>query len=294
MQVLTFGESLEPVTLARMLAVGGSYQELSGTTPLVDPNTVFRIWRKGKSYILKVYGSDSRERREHHALNALAEVRQLPQIADRGVHDGTHWIMFEDAGRWNLQTLPENPGLAREAGAILAEVHQVDSRPLSNLARGMDGEWIAVDFKSSVKRLERYRARVGMSAAQIEAALELNPPYASAPVVAHTDPVARNFVVDDDGDMTLIDWEWATLAPPEWDLTRLVWSAGMHMGPSASESIEEGYGRTIDGTQMDRWIVYHAAQTLVRYAERNLSARPGDVPDNLVAEFDRAVLGASA
>ena len=39
---------------------------------------------------------------------------------------------------------------------------------------------------------------------------------------------------------------------------------------------------------------YHAAQTLVRYAERNLAARPGDVPDNLTAEFDRAVLGATA
>lgn len=277
-----------------MLAVGGTYQELSASTPGVNPNSVFRIWRKGVSYVLKVYGSDSRERREHHALNALAQVAHLPKIADRGVHDGTHWIMFEDAGRWNLQSLPENPGLAREAGAILAQVHEVDQRPLSNLARGMDGEWIAGDFQSSIKRLDRYRSRVGVSQVQVEAALALKPPYAGTPVVAHTDPVARNFVVDDHGDMTLIDWEWATLAPPEWDLSLLMWSAGMHMGPSAAESVVDGYGRTIDGTQMDRWIVYHAAQTLVRYAERNMSARPGDVPDNLVAEFDRAVLGASA
>lgn len=277
-----------------MLAVGGTYQELTASTPLVSANSVFRIWRKGHSFVLKVYGSDARERREHHAINALGRIEHLPKILDRGVHDQTHWIMFEDAGRWNLQSLPENPGLAREAGQIVREIHDVDSGPLSNLSKGMDGEWIAVDFQSSVKRLERYRARVGVAQQQIDTAIQLKPPYASAPVVTHTDPVVRNFIVDDDGDMTLIDWEWATLSPPEWDLSKLVWSAGMHAGPSAAEAVIEGYGSDIEGVQMDRWIVYHSAQTLVRYAERNLSARPGDVPDNLVAEFNRAVLGASA
>ncbi|MGI9666968.1 MAG: aminoglycoside phosphotransferase family protein [Acidimicrobiia bacterium] len=277
-----------------MLAVGGTYQELTASTPLMSANTVFRIWRKGQSYVLKVYGTDARERREHHALNALGRLSHLPKIRDRGVHDQTAWIMFEDAGRWNLQSLPENPGLAREAGQILRDIHDVDARPLSNLSKGMDGEWIAVDFQSSVKRLERYRSRVGVAQTQIDAAMEIKPPYASAPVVTHTDPVMRNFIVDEEGDLTLIDWEWATLSPPEWDLSKLVWSAGMHAGPSAADAVIDGYGSDIEGVQMDRWIVYHSAQTLLQYAERNLSARPGDVPDNLVAEFNRAVLGASA
>jgi aminoglycoside phosphotransferase (APT) family kinase protein len=285
---------LEPHAIARMLAVGGTFQELTGATSLVGPNRVFRIWRKGKSFILKVYGSDARQRREAHALQALEGIHNLPRIVDRGVHDDSHWITFEDAGRWNLQSLPENPGLARTAGRILADVHAADRTPMSNLARGIDDEWVAVDFRSSVKRLERYRGRVGISQAQIDAALELNPPYAGAPVVAHTDPVVRNFIVDDDGHLTLIDWGWATLAPPEWDLTRIVWSASMHAGPAAARAVIDGYGKDIDGVQLDRWIVYHAAQTLVSYAERNLAARPGDVPDNLTAEFDRAVLGATS
>lgn len=287
------GDELEPHALARMLAVGGTFQELTAATPLVSANQVFRIWRKGQSFVLKVYGSDARERREHHALNALGSLEHLPDILDRGAHGSTHWILFADAGQWNLSSLPENPGLARTAGAILRTVHDVDSRPLSNLARGIDAEWIALDFQSAVKRLERYRARVGVSAATLAAALEINAPFASTPVVAHTDPVARNFIVDDAGHMTLIDWEWATLAPPEWDLTKLAWSAAMHAGPSAAKAVVDGYGKGIDPVQLDRWTVYHSAQTLVRYAERNLSARPGDVPDNLVAEFDRAVLGAT-
>lgn len=285
---------MDPQTIARMLAVGGTYQELTAATALVGPNRVFRIWRKGKSFILKVYGSEARQRREAHSLHALGRLAHLPQIIDRGVHDGSHWITFEDAGRWNLQSLPENPGLARTSGTILREVHTADRTPFSNLSRGIDVEWVAVDFGSALRRLERYRARVGVTPRQIEMALELNPPFGSDPVVAHTDPVVRNFIVDDAGHVTLIDWEWATLAPPEWDLTRMIWSASMHAGPSAAEAVVAGYGKQIDGVQLDRWIVYHAAQTLVRYAERNLSVRPGDVPDNLVAEFDRAVLGAGA
>jgi aminoglycoside phosphotransferase (APT) family kinase protein len=275
-----------------MLAVGGTYQELTGATALMAANRVFRIWRKGRSFVLKVYGSEARQRREGHALHALGDLPHLPRVLDRGVHDEAHWITFEDAGRWNLQSLPENPGLARSAGAILAEVHAADRTPFSNLARGIDGEWVAVDFGSAIKRLDRYRSRVGVSQGQIEMASRVNPPFASDPVVAHTDPVMRNFIVDDAGHLTLIDWGWATLAPPEWDLTRMLWSATMHAGPGAAEAVVEGYGRDMDQVQLDRWIVYHAAQTLVTYAERNVSIRPGDVPDSLAAEFDRAVLGA--
>lgn len=286
--------NLEPHAVARMLAVGGTFQELTASTPLVSPNQVFRIWRKGQSFVLKVYGSDARERRERHALNALEMLGHLPRMLDQGSHEATRWILFEDAGRWNLQSLPENPGLARKAGSILRRLHDIDAAALSNLARGIDSEWIALDFTSSIKRLERYRSRLGVTQAQIDLALDVHPPYAGAPAVAHTDPVLRNFVVDDAGHMTLIDWEWATMAPKEWDLSKLVWSTTIHAGPAAAEAVVDGYGRTLDGVQLDRWIVYHAAQMLVRYAERNLSARPGDVPDNLVAEFDRAVLGAAS
>jgi len=259
----------------------------------MNANQVFRIWRPDGSAILKVYGSDARERREHHALNALEGVDHLPGILDRGEVSSMHWILFEDAGKWNLQSLPENPGLAKVAGAILHDIHQCDRSALSNLARGIDQEWIAVDFHSSLRRLDRYRGRVGVSSEYIQRALEVNPPYASEPTISHTDPTTRNFVVDNAGGVTLIDWEWATLAPPEWDLSRTAWSIGMYAGPTAASAVFVGYGRTLDEIQLDRWIVYHSAQTLVRFAETNLSSRPASVPSVLVHEFNRAVLGAS-
>jgi aminoglycoside phosphotransferase (APT) family kinase protein len=287
------GLELQPNTLAEQMAGGGAVQQLTASTPLINANHVFRIWKPGGSAVLKVYGSDARERREHHALNALEGVDHLPKILDRGEVSSMHWILFEDAGKWNLESLPENPGLAKVAGAILRDIHECDRSALSNLVRGIDHEWVAVDFRSSLRRLERYRGRVGVSSEYIQRARDVNPPYASEPTISHTDPTTRNFIVDNAGGVTLIDWEWATLAPPEWDLSRTAWSIGMHAGPTAASAVFVGYGRALDEIQLDRWIVYHSAQTLVRVAETNLSSGRASVPSVLVHEFHRAVLGAS-
>jgi len=288
------GAELEPGDIAQRLAGGGAVQQLTGATSLVGANQIFRIWRSGETAVVKVYGSDARERRERHALNALESLDHLPLVMDGGVDGDRHWILFVDAGKWNLQTLPENPGMGRAAGSLLRDLHEHDTVAITNLARGIDQEWVSVDFVSTLRRLERFSGRVGLSADLVGAAMEVNPPFASEPGVAHTDTTPRNFVVDDAGNITLISWEWATLAPPEWDLSKAVWSIGMHAGPTAAKAVVEGYGRRIDPIQLDRWIVYHAAQALVNEAERNLLSRPTDAPSDLVHEFNRAVLGAGA
>ncbi|MCL1595040.1 MAG: aminoglycoside phosphotransferase family protein [Actinomycetia bacterium] len=286
------GTVLEPEDIARGIAAGGTVQQLTATTSSSGANQVFRVWRSGGTAVVKIYGSDARERREHHALNALDDLENLPVILDSGADSATHWILFTDAGRWNLQSLPENPGLARAAGEILQELHAHSTAAVTNLTRGIDQEWVSVDFQATLRRVDRYRGRIGLSAELVEAAFDLNAPFASEPVVAHTDPTPRNFVVDDAGKITLISWEWATLAPPEWDLSRALWSVGVHAGPSAAAALVEGYGRSMDLVQLDRWIVYHAAQALVSDVERNLLSRPSSSPSNLVHEFSRAVLGA--
>lgn len=227
-------------------------------------------------------------------MDALSGSAYLPNILDSGTTKDLHWVLFTDAGQWDLGTLPENPGLARSAGSILRQLHDTKKTVFSSLERGIDQGWVAVDFLATLRRLDRYRARVGVSRESIRAAMDVNPPFASAPVVAHTDPVPRNFVVNDAGSVTLLNWEWATLAPPEWDLTRATWTLDMHTGPIAAKALLEGYGKSIDGVVLDRWIVYHAAQTMVRHTERTMSTRPSDVPAGLVDQFNRAVLGASA
>jgi aminoglycoside phosphotransferase (APT) family kinase protein len=282
------------LALADKLAGGGPVQDLSGGSKALGVNRVFRLWNDSTSRILKVYGTPARERRERHALDALGSLLGLPTIIDRGMEDDLVWALFEDAGRWTLASLPENPGLARKAGEILRSVHEAAPSPMSNLSRGIDQEWVAVDYVSTFRRLERFRHRVGVSMELLQQAREIRPPFASAPRSAHTDPKSSNFLVDDEGKVTVINWEWATLAPPEWDLSKAVWQIGLNAGPSAAAALQDGYGKTLDQEQLDRWIVYHAGMTMVFEAEQQVSTGSAESYTDLAAELRRAVTGAGS
>ncbi len=282
---------VDPVAVAERLARGGRVQELTRVDRGTGANRIFRLWTDAGTRIAKVYGTPARERRERHALDALGELDGLPRIVDRGTDGDAHWAIFEDAGRWNLGSLPENPGLARKAGEILHDVHEAAPNPISNLSRGIDQEWVAVDFVSTFRRLERFRGKVRVAADLLEQARGVRPPYASEPKVAHTNASPENFLVDDDGNVTLINWEWATLAPPEWDLSKAVWLVSLRSGPDAAVAVMDGYGRELDPAQLDRWIVYHAGMMLVFEAENTLRHDLSEF-DYLVNELQRAVAGA--
>ena len=279
---------MKPIEVAQKLAGGGRVHELTGIERGQSANRIYRIWLGESTRIVKIYGTPARERREFHALEAIASLPGTPQLVDRGLDEDVHWAIFEDAGRWNLGTLPENPGLARKAGEILRSVHETESEKISNLSRGMDQEWIAVDFLSTLRRLERYRRRLEISGDLLNNAREVRPPFASDPRSAHTNPAPDNFVVDDSGNITLITWEWATVAPVEWDLSKASWLLGLHAGPLAAAAFQEGYGRVLDQYQLDRWVVYHAAMTLVFRIERAMDSAIG-THDVYLSEFRRAV-----
>ena len=254
-------------------------------------NQLYRLWMESGPRILKTYGTPARERRERHALEALSHIDGIPVLLDRGTDGDVHWALFEDAGRWSLGSLPENPSLGRKAGEILLAVHDAGPAAMSNLSRGIDQDWVAVDFISTFRRIERYRGKIGISADLVQQARDIRPPYASEPRAAHTNAEPENFIVDDAGRVTLINWEWATLAPPEWDLSKAIWLTGLKAGPTAAEALQRGYGKLLDAVQLDRWIVYHAGMMLVFEAESTLRTGGGNF-EFLVAELQRAITGA--
>lgn len=277
--------------LVAKIAKGGRVQELSsGGDRAVGSNRIFRLWTDNSTRILKAYGSASRERRERHALQVLKDAEGLPKVLDRGADGELHWAVFQDAGSWSLNSLPENLSLAKRAGAILRAVHETDPTDMTNLARGIDQEWVTVDFISTFKRLERYRGRLEVSAELLEEARGVRPPFASPPRVAHTNPSPDNFLVNDSGDVTLINWEWATLAPIEWDLSRALWLLSLESGHAAASAFAEGYGATMEPAQLDRWTVYHAGMMLVYESENRIKGRLDDL-SYLIDELRRAVTG---
>jgi hypothetical protein len=225
------------------------------------------VWRTDGTTVLKVYGSQSLWRRENRALESLSGISGLPTLLQDGTSDETAWVEFADAGRWTLASMPENRDVAHKAGAILRVVHEADPGKLSNLSAGIDQHWVESDYVSTYDRLDRYRRRLGISADLIERAKAAPRPNASEPRASHARPHPRKIAVSDEGDVTLIDWAWSTLAPPEWDYSEAVCLTVLHVGVDDGEAMAAGYGRVMSDYAMQAWIVYHAGMLLLSQAE---------------------------
>ncbi len=252
-------------------------------------NKVFRVFEEGdRSSIVKVYPVASRERRERHALEALASTPSVPRILDNGIDGDSAWMKMTDGGRWNLATLPKNLDVVEAAGKALKGVHSSGVK-ITNLAAGIDADYVLSHYRSTVERLGRYRRRFEMDQVVLDRALELEPPLATAPTPSHTKPLLSKFVINDDSEILIVDWEWATLAPPEWDLTLAVWQFAGRIGEDAAAAFRAGYEAELPESRYRPWVAYHASMMMLEAAEVR-EGRLGDL-QYLVSDFQEAVLG---
>ncbi len=255
---------LDPKKIVTSIIPGTTIRELSSSS-----NRVYRLLEEnGASSVVKVYATAARERRERHALEALAGVPGVPEILERGATEGSAWIRMTDGGSWNLATLPKNLDIVAEAGRLLRGVHDSQGA-ITNLGTGIDGAYVESHFRSTLDRLERYRRRLGLTADTLERARESHrTPQASTPVPAHTRPAPKSFLVGDDSGVTLIAWEWATLAPPEWDLSFASWQLTRVLGQDAAEALWKGYGASFPQYRLKPWVAYHSATAMLEAAEQ--------------------------
>ena len=268
-------ESLYPNARVRELVAGA--------------NQVFRVAEHdGATSIIKVYPVASRAKRELRALEALAGIEGVPEIHNHGADGDTAWLKMTDAGSWNLATLPKRLAVIESAGRTLRKVHGADAE-ITNLTAGIDQDYVENHYVSTVQRLNRFRRRFKMHQSLFDHALGLDPPLATQPVIAHTRPLPSKFVVDESGAVTLVDWEWATLAPPEWDLTLVVWQLASSLGEDAAAAFRSGYGAELPESRYRSWVAYHAAMMMLEAAELR-DGRLGDL-EYLVHDFTDAVLG---
>lgn len=253
---------MNPLDLAKSVADGGRVQELAG-----ENYRMFRIMRPEGTSILKVYNSESWSRREERALSSVEALKGAPSVIDRGLTEGLAWIRMADPGSWTLATLPENTSAAFKAGEILRRLHSNESASLTNLSGGMTAETVQREFLLVFERLERYRRRLQLPRETIEKALAGNRPMSSSPVSSHTQPTAHNFYVDSDGEVTLMDWGWATVSPPEWDYSLAWWSLTTNAGVAAANAMGEGYGAALTDEILQPWVVFHLGTNLLQRAE---------------------------
>ena len=231
-------------------------------------NKVFRLREEsGQTTVAKVYGSPARERRERHALEALASVSGVPRIVKRGIEEGQAWIQMTDGGTWDLATLPRNLDNVRSAGRVLRGVHE-SGASITNLAGTIGNLQIEAHYRSTLERLERFRRRLNIPAGLLEKAAASGAPVASVSKPSHTRPTPEQFLVaEGGGQVMLIDWEWSTMAPPEWDVSLASWQLANLLGDQAAGAFLEGYGAAVSAGRLRSWIAYHSAMIMLEAAE---------------------------
>lgn len=252
-------------------------------------NQVFRITENEvDNSIVKVYPMASREKRERHALEALSGIQGVPTVLNHGVDGEQAWLKMTDGGGWNLSSLPKNLEVVEAAGRTLRNVHSATAE-ITNLVVGIDSEYVKSHFKSTIERLGRYRRRFGMQQVVLDKAMDIEPPLATDPVPSHTRPTPSKFVVNEQSEVTLVDWEWATLGPPEWDLTLAVWQFAVNHGEDAAAAFRKGYAAELPESRYRSWVAYHSAMMMLDAAEVR-EGRLGDL-HYLVADLTEAVMG---
>lgn len=252
-------------------------------------NQVFRVVEdEARSHVVKVYPVPSRQKREAHALQELAQVEGVPRFLDQGVDGDLSWLKMTDGGAWNLASLPKNIHVIESAGRILRGIHNASAH-MTNLALTIDSDYVLSHYRSTIERLGRFRRRFGMDQQVLTKALDIEPPLATSPVPVHTRPTPSKFVVDDEGKVTLVDWEWATLGPPEMDLTLAVWQFARQNGEDAAAAFRKGYGAELPESRYRSWVAYHSAVMMLDAAEVR-EGRLGDL-SYLLDDLTEAVLG---
>ena len=193
-----------------------------------------------------------------------------------------------DGGAWNLANLPKNLDAIEAAGKTLRNAHTAKAE-ITNLTVGIDADYVLNHYRSTVQRLGRFRRRFQLDQQVLDSALSIEPPLATDPVPSHTRPTPSKFVVNEDGAVTLVDWEWSTLGPPEWDLTLAVWQFANLQGEDAAAAFRRGYGAELPESRYRSWVAYHSAMMMLDAAEVR-EGRLGDL-SYLVDDLTQAVLG---
>lgn len=172
-------------------------------------NTNLKLDTPDGAFALQLRSPDPEGYRSSSATAEALEVAARLGIGPKLLHADERLILT----RWIRRV--ERPGIdPRRAGALLARLHQSGER--------LDRPFDPFD---AARRYAEALGRSPLSPALAEAIARAGRDAPARPVLVHGDPVPDNFI--DAGDrLMLVDWEYAGMGDPAWDLAYLSLEAG--------------------------------------------------------------------
>lgn len=216
-------------------------------------NRNYKLSLGGESYVLRIAGEGT-----HRYIDRAAEAHNARQAASLGIapellyldpQSGLMLTRFIAGGMALRAADLRQPELLRRVGDLLKRLHDsgLAFAGRMDLFPKLD-EYIALAAKKGwPPGLDLTPIRHRAEAAR--AALERVPiPF----VPSHVDPVPHNFVRAAGGALYLLDWEYAAMAEPMWDL--------------AAVAIEAELDAGLERLLLDAYFVGNAARQVGRFA----------------------------
>ncbi len=194
-------------------------------------NVSYKVTIGGASYALRLAGegtSDFIDRSaEEHNARVAAAAGVSAEVLYFDARDGTMVTRFVDGVSMNAgEGFGRGPGAPTRVARALKRVHRLGRvfRSRFDVFAAID-EYLGLLHEQRTSLLAEYY-EVGRKARRVRRALEASP----APLVpCHNDPWPGN-LLDADGRIYLIDWEYSGMNDPMWDLADLSVEAGFDAG----------------------------------------------------------------
>lgn len=255
-----------PAVLTRLPQFAGRTLDGLQVEPLASlTNCNYKVSIGGESYVLRIAGEGTQ-----HYIDRAAEAHNARLAASAGIApellhlDPSSGLMLTRfiAGGAPLQADDlRRPEQLRDAVALLKRLHdsrlafagRMDLFPKLDqyIALAARKGWPAgLDLTPIRRRAEP--ARVALERGAV--------PF----VPSHVDPVAHNFVRARSGALYLIDWEYAAMAEPMWDLAAV--SIETELDAELDRTLLETYFGAAHMHQLGRHALYRASLNLVAAA----------------------------
>jgi thiamine kinase-like enzyme len=225
-------------------------------------NVTYKVTVGGAAYALRLAGEGTSEYidriAEEHNARVAAEAGINAEVIYFDATDGTMVTRFVDGVSMNA-----GDGFGRDSGAPVRAARALKRvHTLGRVFKSRFDVFAAIDGYLELLRgwrtpLPEDYYEVGQRARAVRLALEVSP---AALVPCHNDPWPAN-LLDADGRIYLIDWEYSGMNDPMWDLADL--SVEARFGPEQDRTMMEAYhGIGLSQALCSRLEVYKAMSDL--------------------------------
>lgn len=184
-------------------------------------NRSYLLQSQGERYVLRINAKNHRQldldrRAEIEILQAVGEIGVATELVYADPAEGFLVTKFVDGDPWQRHMSGTTDTISQIAD-LLKTIHQLDGGDRVMDVRGKSAKyWQAINADG--KRAEKLRAIEQKVQAFILWAENEN----RSPCLCHNDLLAENIIVADDNRLVAIDWEYAAMGDPYFDLAVVV------------------------------------------------------------------------